>query len=686
MSMDGCVVNAALRQRRSTAREDPAQAADALTQQLKQGYEAEFTMLVPGPTPMNVTLEAEPGTDDSNGLRGATFSELGSLYLKIDAKRMVILGAGGSGKSVMLLKLALDLLKARENDPLVPVPVRLSLPNWDVLRQQFDDWVIAELDALKFSPARTRLLLDEGLLLPLLDGLDEMDLPTGTTERVGPRSKAALVELRRNVRPLVLTCRSAMYEEITADKGQLQAGFTGRIADLTAGEIASRLAGKRDMPADWWNPVLFQLSRPGSAVLTELATPWRLSIVMELYGDPKSPERSPQALIDDIREPERLVGRYAEKLLANTQRSRRVGRTLHTIGRYLTAQQDANQETLPEIAGRSLSGTDFVIHQLWPISGHRRPRIVSVLLSVAFWLPSLFATVWVLANSDFGTALRVTTFLLVLALAAVSAYSGSVAWTHPRRIELSRFRTRRGWNRLGAAAGTAVGLGLEASFLGRPWFGLGVAIGFMVSYGMGSCLAVRDTLALRGLIPISTGIGVVLTLAAWALVGERGIQIGIVAGLAVGGFTLVTSVPIALRETGALPGYVANPVFREFVRDDSVVGLFSGLLSAAAVYLLLTSRYGFNLGWADSAWAALAVLVSIGFGTVAETSRRHLAMWLCRPRRLALLLEPTLKRAYDAGLLRRSGIAYQFRHIELRDYFAGGRAELNGGRPPGRAS
>ncbi|MFD3787723.1 hypothetical protein [Streptomyces cyaneofuscatus] len=45
-------------------------------------------------------------------------------------------------------------------------------------------------------------------------------------------------------------------------------------------------------------------------------------------------------------------------------------------------------------------------------------------------------------------------------------------------------------------------------------------------------------------------------------------------------------------------------------------------------------------------------------------------MLILARRRLPIRLGAALEHSYRSGPLRRAGIAYQFRHLELRDHFA----------------
>lgn len=89
--------------------------------------------------------------------------------------KLLILGAPGSGKTMMLLQLAEELVRRAEGNAAVPVPVLLNLSAW---KQEFKDipsWMVADLK-LKYGVRQdiAKKWIEEGRVIPLLDGLDEL--------------------------------------------------------------------------------------------------------------------------------------------------------------------------------------------------------------------------------------------------------------------------------------------------------------------------------------------------------------------------------------------------------------------------------------------------------------------------------------------------------------------------------
>ncbi|QIR41709.1 NACHT domain-containing NTPase (plasmid) [Tolypothrix sp. PCC 7910] len=92
------------------------------------------------------------------------------------AGKLLVLGAPGSGKTTTQLELAQALISRAEEHPEYPVPVLFNLSSWKDDRQSLADWLVTELKS-KYGVS-TKLgqeWVDNHQLLPLLDGLDELD-------------------------------------------------------------------------------------------------------------------------------------------------------------------------------------------------------------------------------------------------------------------------------------------------------------------------------------------------------------------------------------------------------------------------------------------------------------------------------------------------------------------------------
>ena len=90
--------------------------------------------------------------------------------------KLVILGATGAGKTTTLLELAMVLVSRAQKDHSLPLPVLFELGTWKEQSGAIADWLIAQLRFKYDIPlAVGKQWLTEQKLLPLLDGLDEVE-------------------------------------------------------------------------------------------------------------------------------------------------------------------------------------------------------------------------------------------------------------------------------------------------------------------------------------------------------------------------------------------------------------------------------------------------------------------------------------------------------------------------------
>ncbi|MFB2936447.1 NACHT domain-containing NTPase [Aerosakkonemataceae cyanobacterium BLCC-F154] len=100
-----------------------------------------------------------------------------SQVFRQSSGKLLILGSQGGGKTTTLLELAQDLVEIAQANFEQPVPVILNLGTWKNNKQSIPDWLIAEIKAKYELPLNSiKLLVNNQLISPLLDGLDELDL------------------------------------------------------------------------------------------------------------------------------------------------------------------------------------------------------------------------------------------------------------------------------------------------------------------------------------------------------------------------------------------------------------------------------------------------------------------------------------------------------------------------------
>jgi hypothetical protein len=129
------------------------------------------------------------------------------LYAEADGK-LLILGEPGAGKTTLLLELARDLLICAEDDVNHWIPVVFTLSSWADKRQTLSDWLIEELHHKYGVPRKTAASwINEDQILPLLDGLDEVD----EQQRLACVHAINTYKQEHDIVPLVVSSRYAEY-------------------------------------------------------------------------------------------------------------------------------------------------------------------------------------------------------------------------------------------------------------------------------------------------------------------------------------------------------------------------------------------------------------------------------------------------------------------------------------------
>ena len=220
-----------------------AQIADELAGQLRSDWDREAEargLNDPYPLPIAWTAADAPLAGDLDKLktlatRGAGWSaptrenwakgpedlagggdrKLADVLAAVPTGRLVVLGEPGSGKTMLMVGLLLDLLHPGRHSG-KPIPVLATLASWDPASQDLHGWLGATLitayPALAATPPpgsagnnRFEALVEAGLILPVLDGLDE--IPESTRP-------VAITRINKELKPgeqVVVTCRTEQY-------------------------------------------------------------------------------------------------------------------------------------------------------------------------------------------------------------------------------------------------------------------------------------------------------------------------------------------------------------------------------------------------------------------------------------------------------------------------------------------
>ncbi|MEU5438350.1 hypothetical protein AB0G73_34050 [Streptomyces sp. NPDC020719] len=565
------------------------------------------------------------------------------------------------------------------------MPVRLSLSGWDTERplQQWLAQQIHEQFSDRLSLADARRLVHGHRVLPVLDGLDEMD--TSTTPAARRRAARALEQLSAyqdptGNAPLVLTCRTPQYAELAALDVRMREAARIELDPVTPAQATAYLTARTTSPGRWATVITTLTTAPGGTLARALDTPWRLNLAATAY------EERDRATLAHLRHPDQLLtlaspSAVRDHLLAlylpavtsqhHTRPGRYSGDQAHRWLAALAAHLAANT---------SAGGTDIALLQLWPMAGRTRVRITDAVLAVFL---ALACTLPLVAQVDDSSPAG------LLAGATVGLYWLAAIWNAgragvPDRLHTFRLHRLRSSDHVSGRDATTVvrtlaatlPIGLTISVVGvladRPTHGL--------ADDMTSAIAVALVLWLLG------SAALVITKGLTTPVGDapptdprHPVRADLVVGLAAGptlglAYALVCGLSILLGTmygatltAGVVTGQPTGFSALRAGLDALATGLKSGFTTGFTAGL--TNGRAFLLaGWLAS---GLATGVAAGLYLIAGAGRRYLVFLLCSRGRLPLRLGAFLHWAYEGGLLRISGAAYQFRHRELQDWLAG---------------
>jgi NACHT domain len=233
--------------------------------------------------------------------------ELAEVLARVPTGRLVVLGGPGAGKTMLMVRLVLDLLHPARRSSGGPVPVLASLASWDPVSQDLHGWLGATLmtsypDLADAAPPGSaggnsfEALLEAGLILPVLDGLDEVP------ESVRP---VAMSRINNELKPgeqLVVTCRTEQYQAVVSPRnghGIAMRAAAVQLCELQFDEISKYLRKDAGPAAESRWDFLDTLSRKSPA-RQALTTPLMAGLARAIYN-PRPDER-----VENLRHPAEL--------------------------------------------------------------------------------------------------------------------------------------------------------------------------------------------------------------------------------------------------------------------------------------------------------------------------------------------------------------------------------------------
>jgi NACHT domain len=168
-----------------------------------------------GRNPLETVRQLQVGDKDPETL------EPGQLMIEVLGRsdiqgRLLILGAPGAGKTTMLLSLAEQLVIGALENPETVIPIIFELSTWK--GEAIEDWLVEQLYDNFGGGDRKRYKqwLDQRVLLPLLDGLDELSMER--QRQCGVK----LNEFALHYPQVVVCCRVREYEAAAVRLSGLQ--------------------------------------------------------------------------------------------------------------------------------------------------------------------------------------------------------------------------------------------------------------------------------------------------------------------------------------------------------------------------------------------------------------------------------------------------------------------------------
>ncbi|GAA0234109.1 hypothetical protein GCM10010492_36190 [Saccharothrix mutabilis subsp. mutabilis] len=605
---------------------DPRGAADALARSVARQWEREAAargLTRPLDVPWaSTTLPVAPAAAEVVGdprvkrlrLRG-TVADMARTFVGLPARQLVVIGAPGAGKTSAAILLTLSLVERRA--PGDPVPLLLPLSTWDPAEPDLSTWIVRRLAADHpafgangaYGPAAARALVDGGMVLPVLDGLDE----------VAPAGRAAVARAVTTAvgrdRPLVLTARSAEYQEVISGSGTT----IGRAAVVELGTVraeaaADYLASGVPDGDHRWDAVLAELRRHPEGVLARaLSTPLAVYLAKTAYA-PSATDPADLLTSDTPEEVDRhLLDAYLPALYPEADRATRT-RWLAFLARRLERKPGTDLSWWRLFL--LLPRPDLVV----PAGrGALLATLVAVLITVRITLRDWRAVpVWVLLVGAVAFALTAA-----VVGGAVGGLLGLLRFARDeeRLVALPRFNTLgprqvAGRLLLGAAVGAVIQTAL--SLVGVTGYGIwagvwgGAAFGAVLSANLDMVPRIQVDVPVHPAVSLRADRRASIALAVWT--------------------ALCTFFPLV----------VLDPRYAGSFHPKSV-------WPSALIAIALAVLWPLSCAW-------------VKFGIA------RFWFWVFRktPWRLMEFLED----AHRRGVLRQVGGSYQFRHLRIREYLA----------------
>ncbi|GAA3070709.1 NACHT domain-containing protein [Streptosporangium carneum] len=587
---------------------------------------------------------------------------LAGQFRGLCSRRLIITGGPGTGKTTLAVQLLRELLDSRSHAE--PVPVMLSIASWDTARyRRLDEWLAAQL-AVDYATlcaaeyggdAAPRMLAEQGHILPVLDGLDE--LPASARAQVIRALNDSLMEGDQ----LILTSRTTEFAAAVQSVGDVVTAAAVIAPAALTPPIAATYLQTCLPPARRydWGPVLAAIRSGSAPALSSVTTtPLGLWLIRMVYILPNA---DPAPLLGHLGNAPKALRRYL------------LDHLIDALIRARPPTSDPGDPFRPRQSWNPDQACTWLSHLAQALArNHTR--------DLAWWNIARYTT---------SPARR---RLLTAAIGATAGFA--VGLTGATLAAFLTFLTGESFSLRSAATVGGV-LGLTAWILvwvkTRGWFDE------VPGFQSGGRLAVIRTPSLRD---IGLRLGVIV---AGFLLSALTLRLPITQPMAI----LASFAFLMLGITGAAAimfsawvGQMEHPTPLDSATSASSAWRADRNLTLArilaAAFAFSVSVFGYlgviNLlqGGSTGYMVKIGLVLGIGFGltggfVAGVASGRHHAWLVCKialltQTRLPRRLIPFLDDMHRLGLLRTVGPLYQFRHAELHDHLAAS-APLHAVRP-----
>jgi hypothetical protein len=593
----------------------------------------------PSPWPVPVPGTAPPIIPIAEGMPSVLSSGVvtrihDELYARLPHGRLVLVGPAGSGKSgsmLLLMLAALDQRRSRTESPELyrPVPVWLSLGDWNPIRESLRQWAASTIArdypsgwSQEVDERQALVNMEGGKMALFLDGLDEM--PKELRTRALKRISEECVYIR-----VVLTSRTDEYTEAAAVSRLTNAAVV-ELQPLRPAAAARYLL--RDQNGAY-KPQWQQLARrivqdPDGPLARTLNSPLYLSLVRDTYE-----ASDPSRLLDARSFPDAPSVR------------------MHLIERLFVVAYPEDVER-----SRAIRWLGFVARHM---DGNR---------DISWWRTAYWVPGWQLGLlvaiplTIFGVTLGLRSSFSALDLAIISLCSIVLPSVS---LQYASMHPEKDWLSAQPVVITPRVPSLKD-----------LALLFLRSYGaiLGFTFVFSATIALWASVSSTWRDQFMLGWGDSGLPWPGGVPGMAVAGFAVGALLGLLITPAWVfnsllakwaTPSHGLPASTPTSTYNASLRAH----LLSGL-SQASVFAVLYVVIASISGWRTRDWVTLCILTAMIFLGIGISSPWYVDVVLSIRHKERVRLIRILQESCGRELLRQVGANYQFRHAALQDYLA----------------